>query len=80
MKKDAFIGTMRYVMQKYGKTYTDLVTPLSERILHYMGQGDTVPVAFEKAMREVDFYKLNKKAIENAVYESEKRKEKTYAY
>ena len=70
MKKDAFIGTMRYVMQRYGKAYTDLVTPLSERILYHMGKGDTVAVAFEKAMREVDFYKLNKKAIENAVYES----------
>ena len=70
MKKDEFIGTMRYVMGKYGKAYSDLVNPLSERILHHMGQGDTVVVAFNKAMKEVDFYKLNKRAIEDAVYES----------
>lgn len=70
MKKDEFIGTMKYVMGKYGKAYSDLVTPLSERILFHMEKGDTVVVAFNKAMQEVDFYKLNKRAIEDAVYES----------
>ena len=70
MKKDAFIGTMRYVMQKYGKAYSDLVNPLSERIFFYIEHGDSIVDAFNKAMRDVDFYKLNKKAIEDAVYES----------
>lgn len=70
MKQDEFIGTMRYVMGRYGKAYSDLVNPLSERIFYHMERGDTVVQAFNKAMQEVDFYKLNKKAIEDAVYES----------
>ena len=70
MKKDVFKRTLQHTLSKYGAEYSRIADKLTERIYFYLEAGDSIADAFKKARKEVNFFKLNKDAIEDAVYES----------
>ena len=70
MKKDEFTRSLQKILAEYGAEYTQIADMLTKRILLYIESGDSVSKAYRKARKEINFYKLNAEAIEDAVYES----------
>ena len=70
MRKDEFTRTLQKELAKYGAEYGRIVEKLSKRIFQYLEAGETIAEAYRMARREINFYKLNAEAVEDAVYES----------
>ncbi|MBQ9284197.1 MAG: hypothetical protein IJ216_04020, partial [Acidaminococcaceae bacterium] len=70
MKKDEFQKSLQAILKQYGERYSVVADELTRKIFAYMDKGMTVTAAYAKARKEVDFYKLNAEAMEDAVYES----------
>lgn len=70
MKQDAFTKTLKKELAKYGAEYSRIVDKLTERIFRYLEAGETIVEAYNKARKEINFYKLNAEAVEDAVYEA----------
>ena len=70
MKKDEFQKSLQAILKQYGERYGAVADELTRKIFAYMDKGMTITAAYAKARKEVDFYKLNAEAMEDAVYES----------
>lgn len=70
MKNDEFTKALKAIMQKYGREYEAVTDKLIKLIFEYMEQGDTVTQAYNKAVKLVDFSRVNADAVEDAVYEA----------
>ena len=70
MRKDAFTKSLQRTMAKYGAEYSRIVDNLTTKIFEHLESGDTIADAYKKARKEINFYKLNAEAVEDAVYES----------
>ena len=70
MKKDEFQKSLQAILKQYGERYSAVADELTRKIFAYMDKGMTITAAYAKARKEVDFYKLNAEAMEDAVYES----------
>lgn len=70
MKKDEFTRSLQKILSEYGAEYEMIANKLIKRIFNYLEAGDTIADAYAKARKEINFYKLNAEAVEDAVYES----------
>ena len=70
MRKDAFTKSLQRIMAKYGAEYSRIVDKLTTKIFEHLESGDTIADAYKKARKEINFFKLNAEAVEDAVYES----------
>lgn len=70
MRQDEFTKALKSILQAYGREYTAIVDKLTNSIFRHMNNGDSITQAYIKARKEINFYKLNAEAIEDAVYES----------
>lgn len=70
MRKDEFTRSLQKILNEYGAEYEIIADKLIARILNYLEEGATIADAYNKARKEINFYKLNAEAIEDAVYES----------